>query len=182
MKAISTFLFLIFTFILIGFSSKANINFQAVEIESIIPKAQENNRFIFVEFSAEKCSPCVWMETNVFTDPQVARYFNVNFLSVKSNGISVASKFEKYKYSIEMFPTMMFLTPDGEEIIRIEGKTDAENLEKIARLVMEGNFEELKKIAPKKKEYVNPEPRNEDFPDFPDNPNRFKAQAIFKEK
>ncbi|MES2800042.1 MAG: thioredoxin family protein [Bacteroidota bacterium] len=179
MKALTTFPISIFVLLFSATTSYANINFETVDIESVFEKAKASERFIFVEFSAEHCGPCVWMETNVFSDPQVARFVNINFIPVKSNGISVNSKFEKYKYNIQMFPTILFLAPDGEEIARIEGKTDAVNLEEIARLVTENKLEELEKLLPKKKEVVpDPNPINNEFPDFP---KRVKTQMIVSE-
>lgn len=161
----------------LSLSSNASINFQKISIDQALINAKILNKNLFVEFTAENCGPCVWMENNVFTNPELARLVNVNFLSIKSDGTTTQSKFEKYSYKVNMLPTIIFISADGEEIFRVEGKVDAAKLEEITRLVLDKNQSELEKIMPKKEPQKDIE---REHPILPISPERKSNMIIQK--
>ncbi|RYZ95356.1 MAG: DUF255 domain-containing protein [Sphingobacteriaceae bacterium] len=88
-------------------------------------KAQKENRYIFVDCYTTWCGPCKVMAKEIFPLPEVADFFNENF-------ISVALQFDKTKkddadtkrwyrdvesiekkYQVNAYPTYLFFNPQG---------------------------------------------------------------------
>lgn len=111
MQKISSF-FLIFA-IQLGFSQQ-NIKFEDSDFATLLTKAKTEKKLIFLDAYAAWCGPCKLMERNVFTDANVAEYYNKNFINAhfdmeKGEGPSLAAK-----YGIRSYPTLLFLNGEGE--------------------------------------------------------------------
>ncbi|MCS7072836.1 MAG: thioredoxin family protein [Bacteroidia bacterium] len=83
--------------------------------------AQKKKQPIFVDFYTTWCGPCKMMSKTTFQDVEVGKFANSNFIAVKidaekGNGIQLADQ-----YKIEAYPTIVFLSPTGEEIGREVG-------------------------------------------------------------
>jgi len=81
--------------------------------------AKEEGKMIFIDFTAEWCRPCRIMESKVFTDSEVASFYNEHFVNVKLMHKSNKNTFSKY--NIDGFPTLMFLDQNGHELDRFLG-------------------------------------------------------------
>ena len=109
-----SFFFLIFAFQL-GFSQQ-NIKFEDSDFKTILAKAKTEKKLIFLDAYAAWCGPCKLMERNVFTDANVADYYNKNFINAhfdmeKGEGRELAAK-----YGIRSYPTLLFLNGEGEVV------------------------------------------------------------------
>lgn len=107
-----SFFFLIFA-IQLGFSQQ-NIKFEDSDFKTILAKAKTEKKLIFLDAYAAWCGPCKLMERNVFTDANVADYYNKNFINAhfdmeKGEGVTLAAK-----YGIRSYPTLLFLNGEGE--------------------------------------------------------------------
>lgn len=107
-----SFFFLIFA-IQLGFSQQ-NIKFEDSDFATLLAKAKTEKKLIFLDAYAAWCGPCKLMERNVFTDANVADYYNKNFINAhfdmeKGEGVALAAK-----YGIRSYPTLMFLNAEGE--------------------------------------------------------------------
>ena len=107
-----SFFFFIFT-IQLGFSQQS-IKFEDSDFATLLSKAKTEKKLIFLDAYAAWCGPCKLMERNVFTDANVADYYNKNFINAhfdmeKGEGVALAAK-----YGIRSYPTLMFLNGEGE--------------------------------------------------------------------
>lgn len=107
-----SFFFLIFA-IQLGFSQQS-IKFEDSDFATLLNKAKTEKKLIFLDAYASWCGPCKLMERNVFTDTNVADYYNKNFINAhfdmeKGEGPSLAAK-----YGIRSYPTLLFLNGEGE--------------------------------------------------------------------
>jgi len=107
-----SFFFLIFA-IQLGFSQQ-NIKFEDSDFATLLAKAKTEKKLIFLDAYAAWCGPCKLMERNVFTDTNVADYYNKNFINAhfdmeKGEGVALAAK-----YGIRSYPTLLFLNGEGE--------------------------------------------------------------------
>ena len=78
-----------------------------------------------MDFSADWCVPCHELELVTFTDPQVvaeARRFDRYKVDLTKYD-SEESRASKDRYGITGVPTIVFLRPDGQEVMeaRVEG-------------------------------------------------------------
>jgi len=86
-----------------------------------LAQAEKEDKIVFVDAYAQWCGPCKRMAKNEFTKTEVGDFFNKNFINLKldmeiADGMSFGAK-----YPVSAFPTLFFLTPDGEIVKKITG-------------------------------------------------------------
>jgi len=103
-----------------------NIKFvHARSISEVQAIAKQQNKPIFLDFTANWCMPCRNMEKNVFQNKKIATYMNQNFISYKVDVDTRAGKNIAMVYGVEYLPTLIVIAPDGKVI-----KKKASNLGK----------------------------------------------------
>jgi len=75
---------------------------------------------IFVDVYTDWCAPCKIMDRDVFTDDKLSEILNTEFIALKVNAEKVEPDFASSR-GIDSYPTLLFLSPTGEEIYRQEG-------------------------------------------------------------
>ncbi len=94
--------------------------FESGSIQEAQIKASQEGKLLFVDFYADWCTPCKWMDQTVFTDPSVALALKKDFVAYKVN-IDDLEGFElKQKYDVSVLPTMIILNSNGKMVERIE--------------------------------------------------------------
>lgn len=97
------------------------IQFQSGTWNQALALAKKENKVIFLDISASWCGYCKRMKANVFTDAEVAKFYNSSFINVsvdgdKGDGVELAKK-----YGVKGYPTFVFLNPDGSLAYQISG-------------------------------------------------------------
>ncbi|MDX2302515.1 MAG: thioredoxin family protein [Microscillaceae bacterium] len=87
--------------------------------EQALIEAKKQGKFLFVDAYATWCGPCKYMDKNVFTDAEVAAYYNSNFISYKMDVDKETETAEKY--GISAMPTYLFVDAAGEVVFRKTG-------------------------------------------------------------
>jgi thioredoxin-related protein len=94
---------------------KANteISFHSGTFSEALEIARNENKPVFLDISTAWCGYCKRMKAKVYTDSNVADYFNTTFINVmvdaeKGEGIEIAKK-----YGAKGYPTFVFINPDG---------------------------------------------------------------------
>ncbi|HRH10107.1 MAG TPA: thioredoxin family protein [Bacteroidia bacterium] len=109
------------TFCITSQAQNRQINFEHGDLASVLAKAKQENKLIFIDAYTTWCGPCKWLAKNVFTNDTVADYFNANFVNYKMDmekgeGIAFAQK-----YSVSCYPNLIFINGNGELIHRGAG-------------------------------------------------------------
>ena len=88
--------------------------------QSIIAKAAEERKPMIIDFYAEWCGPCVAMEKEVFTDPEVIK-LSRNVITIRLDLITVKPFHDEVmrKYQIRGIPTAVFINGQGVEERRL---------------------------------------------------------------
>ena len=99
-----------------GFNQNRSITFIDSSWSSILVQAKAQNKMIFLDAYAVWCGPCKWMSSNMFTNDSIADYYNKTFICAsldmeKGAGIQLAKV-----YKVKAYPTLLFITPDGEMV------------------------------------------------------------------
>ena len=152
---IGGFLFSLVFFLVMHSSSTyaQGIVFDSGKWNSILQKANKENKLVFVDAFTTWCGPCVIMSKDVFPLKTVGDYFNKNYINVKidqekGEGIEFAKK-----YSVKAFPTLLIINAKGEIVDKHIGFVTAEKLLEFAK-----NTNENKEGVPfhlVKKDYLN---------------------------
>jgi thioredoxin-related protein len=129
------------TFISYGDSAlnKFCIRFEKGSWNDVMNKAFKDNKPVFLDCFTTWCGPCRQMNNEVFTQPEVAEYFNSNFINAKfdmekGEGIELKNRFE-----VNAFPTYVFIDPSGNVVNKIVGSMPANEFIALAKEGMEGN-------------------------------------------
>ncbi|MEO9804989.1 MAG: thioredoxin family protein [Reichenbachiella sp.] len=104
---------------------KINFLEQAPFIE-VQRKAKRQKKPIFFDAYTTWCGPCKQMDKQVFTNPEVADFFNSDFINAKydmekGEGISL-----KTKYEVSAYPTYLILDDEGNVLHRYVGAMSPE--------------------------------------------------------
>ncbi len=102
--------------------------------EDKLAEAQSDGMPVMIDFYADWCIPCLELDRNTFTNPEVAKIAN-DFVRLKvdlTHFDSPESEALRKKYNIAGVPTIVFLTAKGQEEItsRVVGFVPADELVK----------------------------------------------------
>ncbi len=109
-------------------------NFSEIKVEEAIRRARAEGKLIFMDFYADWCTPCKWMDKTTFVDEHVKTTLDKDFISIKINIDGVEGFQMKNKYEINFLPTMLILNSNGKLIDRLEQTVTPEELVSILSL------------------------------------------------
>jgi len=102
------------------------------ELDRILAMAKRENKDVFIDTYTQWCVPCKKLD-KVFTDREVGRYFNENFINVKFDMETEAGKVLVNKYDVFFMPTLLILDKHGNIKLKWDrGLVDAQELLKMA--------------------------------------------------
>jgi thioredoxin-related protein len=122
----------------VGQTPEKGIRFEhSTTWQAVLAKAKRENKYIFVDAYTTWCGPCKVMAKNIFPQEEVGKFFNANFINLKVQLDTTAKdNFEVklwYKdahdimvnYQVRVFPTYLFIAPNGLLAHRAVGASDA---------------------------------------------------------
>ena len=125
----SVLTFFISFFLIAQFCANAQgIQWQTGSFESILNKAKAQKKLIYVDIYTTWCSPCKQMDAEVFTNANVGKIFNDNFINYKIDGEKGEGKDLVDYFELESYPTSMFIDGDWNVIQKLEGFRPVERL------------------------------------------------------
>lgn len=100
--------------------AETRIRWEGAPFDSALARARAAQRPVFLDFYADWCAPCRWMDRAVYPDPLLAEAAEgVAMIRVDIDtpaGAALARRFAVYQY-----PTLVFLAADGKETLRWPG-------------------------------------------------------------
>jgi len=112
------------------------INFFKGTLKEARAKAKKEKKLVFVDCYTTWCGPCKSMAKKTFVNKEVGDYYNTNFICVKidmeqGEGPDVATQ-----YSIEAYPTYLFLDSKGDVKHKDLGFIDAERFIQVGKTAL----------------------------------------------
>ena len=104
----------------------AGIQFEHAPWADILAKAKAENKTIFVDAYTEWCGPCKMMTAKVFSQTDVAAYYNDNFINVKMDMEKGEGPTLSKEYSVFVYPTLLFIDGTGTVLHRAVGYHDTD--------------------------------------------------------
>lgn len=117
----TSFSFFLLCVLSLGLSAQNGIEFFHGEWAEVLEQARKERKPIFVDAYAVWCGPCKMMSRNVFTDEEVGKFFNQNFVNYKFDMEKGEGPAFARKYFVNAYPTLLFINHKGELIHRVEG-------------------------------------------------------------
>jgi thiol-disulfide isomerase/thioredoxin len=98
--------------------------------QSVLKKAKEQNRLIFMDCYTVWCGPCKGLVKDIFPQKKVGDYFNANFINVAYDMEKGEGKvlYEKYRKNIIGFPTLLLINDREEVVHQMAGYKEADVL------------------------------------------------------
>lgn len=101
-------------------TTENSVEFYEGNFDSAKSKAMEEGKLFFVDFYADWCLPCKWMDETTFKNSEVVDILNDNFVALKVD-VDELDGFElRQKFGVNVFPTLLVFGADGSLIKRIE--------------------------------------------------------------
>jgi len=125
------------------------INFQELTLQEGIDKANKENKKLFIDVYATWCGPCKYLSKNVFVDDDLGAFINEHFIALKLDGERDDGLVLMEEFSLDSYPTMLFLNADKELLKKIVGAVGAEAIQSSANAIIFPESTEVFKLQKK---------------------------------
>jgi thioredoxin 1 len=98
-------------------------------LRQVLTQAKESNKLVFIDFYANWCSPCSFMDETTFNDERLAMYVDKNFVAYKVDVEDFEGYNIKQQFNIKTLPTFLVLNSRGDVIGRYEESMGATKLQ-----------------------------------------------------
>lgn len=120
-----------------GDEDSGGIEFMEGTWKEVKEKAQQEDKYIFLDCYTTWCGFCKLMDKKVFPLNEVGDFYNKHFISYrmdmeKGMGVELAKK-----YNVKSFPTFLYFNPDGEVRHRAVGYSKADKFIKREKNAMD---------------------------------------------
>jgi thiol-disulfide isomerase/thioredoxin len=108
-------------------------------------KAEKENKLLFIDCYTVWCGPCKMLAKTVFTQPEMGKFFNENFINVKldmeKEGVGFGAE-----YGINAYPTLIYMDHMGNVKQRVVGGRSAEGFIEAGKEAMKPDPAILRKM------------------------------------
>lgn len=95
-------------------ANAAEINFLSNPTwTTVLEKAKKENKIIFLDAYATWCGPCKQMDAQIYTNSDVAEFYNANFINVKYDMEKGEGPMLAERYFVTAYPHLLFINPEG---------------------------------------------------------------------
>ena len=139
----------VFIFLLSGLLSfgAEDSFFKKMNYEDALSKAKEAGKVVFIDFYTTWCAPCKMLDRSTWKDESVIAWLEENTVPLKIDAEAEVELARKYKVTV--YPSLVFINPDGTEKDRLLGYRPADAFLSEAKDVMAG----IKPIAKMEKKF-----------------------------
>lgn len=96
--------------------TKEGIQFHKGTWEEALQLAKKENKLIFLDIYATWCVPCKKMKANTFSNTEVGKVYNQNFVNVAFDGEQGDGAKLMQKYNLRSFPSLLFIDGNGKVV------------------------------------------------------------------
>jgi thiol:disulfide interchange protein len=82
--------------------------------------AKKENKLIFLDIYATWCGPCKRLKANTFSNKEVGKYYNTNFINVALDGEEGDGAMLASQYMVNSYPSLLFIDATG-KIVTLTG-------------------------------------------------------------
>lgn len=104
------------------------VTFSEDGFDAALAQAGAEDKLVFVDAYAVWCGPCRRMSSDVFPRADVGAFFDEHFVSLKIDMEQGPGKAFGKRFPVNSYPTLLFISPDGELVQRVVGAQAPEQL------------------------------------------------------
>lgn len=104
--------------------------------EEALEEAKKQEKVIFIDAYATWCGPCKRMAAEVFPDEKVGEFYNRHFINMKLDMEKGEGLTFRKTYPVSAFPTLYFISGDGEVVDKVRGAQDVDGFLKLGEKVL----------------------------------------------
>ena len=102
-----------------------SIRFEEGSYQEVLAKAKKENKLLFIDCYTSWCGPCKMLARDVFTNNEVADYFNEHFISLKVDCEKGEGPQLRERFGVSSYPTLLFIDGSGKMVNKILGASPA---------------------------------------------------------
>ncbi|MFC0263737.1 thioredoxin family protein [Fontibacter flavus] len=105
--------------------------------EEVLEAAKNQNKPIFIDIYATWCGPCKMMKLHTFSNKEVARFYNENFINLALDGEKGKGAELMERYNLGAFPSLLYLNEKGELITHTKGYHNPKQFTELGKAIRE---------------------------------------------
>ena len=109
-------------------TAQHGVNYEELSFQDALEKAGKEKKFVFMDTYTEWCTICKMVDKKIFSQKEVADFFNEHFVCVKYDMEKGEGLALRKRYGIVGFPTFFILNEKGEVLHKFIGYYSAEDM------------------------------------------------------
>jgi len=114
----------------------SGIEFQSLSLDEALTKAKQENKHVFIDVYADWCGPCKYLAKEIFPDEKLGEFMNQHFVSIQLDGEQGDGLMLMGEFSLNAYPTMLFLSPEMELKKKIVGVVSPQDIQQSGNAVV----------------------------------------------
>jgi thiol:disulfide interchange protein len=94
---------------------------RSIQLADVLDKAKGSKKIVLLDVYTDWCLPCKMMDQEVYSDKATADFMNKNFINYKVNAEKNEGPDLSLIYSVDAYPTILFLDYRGRVVKRHVG-------------------------------------------------------------
>lgn len=116
--------------------NKEGIQFHKGTWNEALALAKKENKLIFLDIYATWCGPCKKLKKNTFSNEEVGKLYNSNFINVALDGEQAEGEMLANRYNIGEYPSLLFIDSTGNVVEQSGGYMSPERLIQLGNSVL----------------------------------------------
>ena len=106
-----------------GQAQERSIRFEEGSYQEVLAKAKKENKLLFIDCYTSWCGPCKMLARDVFTNNEVADYFNEHFISLKVDCEKGEGPQLRERFGVSSYPTLLSIDGSGKMVKKSLGRS-----------------------------------------------------------
>ena len=104
--------------------------------EEALILAKKENKLIFLDIYATWCGPCKKLKKNTFSNEEVGKLYNSNFINVSFDGEQAEGLMLMNRYHLRGYPSLLFIDSTGKVVEQSGGYKSSEKFINLGNSVL----------------------------------------------